>query len=109
MAYESYSYYWIVICKNNWFHRRRNLFAGHAIPLVEADYFSPPPALDNDFAVRCDECGKQHLYCSGDLLRAELELGDNFVAHPLFLEENTEQPRRRDAGSQQKKPESYFG
>ena len=82
--YDDKQYYWVVICRNHWFHRRKNLFFGHTIPLAEADSYSPPPRLDSRFSVRCDDCGKEYLYQPKDLLRAELEPLAEFEAHPLF-------------------------
>jgi hypothetical protein len=37
------SYYWVVICKNQKFHRQQNLYSGHKIPLGETDDFVRAP------------------------------------------------------------------
>jgi hypothetical protein len=84
MSFDS-PYVWVVICKNQRFHRRQNLFFGHKIPLGEADPFLPPPALDNRIHVRCDDCGEEHAYQPTDVMRVELELPDSFTPHPFFL------------------------
>jgi hypothetical protein len=82
--WENDSCCWVVLCKNNWFHKRQNLFAKHRIPLAETDVFSPPPALKDNFTVRCDECHKEYLYKPSDVLRHNQELPVSFVPHPLF-------------------------
>lgn len=79
-------YYWVVICKNNKFHRHQNLFSGHRILLGETDAFMPQPALDGTLPIRCDECGKEYDYRPADVLRCELELPPIFAPHPLFRE-----------------------
>jgi hypothetical protein len=82
--WEETNYCWVVVCKNHWFHRRRNLFHGHRIPLGETDAVSSQPAIQGRFSVRCDDCDKEYLYSSSDLLRYEQELPESFVAHRLF-------------------------
>lgn len=82
--WEDNSYCWVVMCKNNWFHNRGNLFFKHKIPLGETDVYAPPPALKGDFTVRCDECHKEYLYKPSDLLRHDQELPVSFTPHPLF-------------------------
>ena len=82
--WETDSYCWVVICKNNWFHRRRNLFHGYVIPLGETDAFAPRPALDRSFMVQCDNCGKEYSYEPAEVLRLEWELPESFTPHPLF-------------------------
>ena len=77
-------YCWVVICKNHWFHRRKNIFSGHKIPLGEADPFAPCPVPGPPFTVCCDECAKEYLYEPSDVLRLEQPLPDTFVPHPLF-------------------------
>ncbi len=78
-------YVWVVLCKNRRFHARQNLFFGHKIPLGETDAFMPPPNLEGQIYIRCDECGQEYSYKTKDLLRTELELSDSFTSHPLFL------------------------
>jgi hypothetical protein len=77
-------YCWMVVCKNDLFHRHPNIFNVHRIPLGETDAVSPRPRLDKPFAVRCDECGKQYMYQPSEVLRYEMEVPASFVAHPLF-------------------------
>src|SRR6202049_1706560 len=82
--WEDNSSCWVVICKNNWFHNRLNLFFKHQIPLGETDVYAPPPALQGNFTVRCDECHKEYLYKPSDVLRHDQELPVSFTPHPLF-------------------------
>jgi hypothetical protein len=82
--WEDSSYCWVVMCKNNWFHKRVNLFCRHKIPLGETDVYGSPPALKGDFTVRCDECHKEYLYKPSDVLRHDQELPVTFTPHPLF-------------------------
>jgi len=78
------SYCWVVACKNHWFHRRRNLFNVHRIPLVETDAVSTRPPIKQYFVAQCDECFKEHVYKPSDVLRWEMEPPSSFVPHPLF-------------------------
>jgi hypothetical protein len=82
--WEDSGYCWVVLCKNTWFHIRKQLFSSHRIPLGETDAVSPLPALSGPFQVRCDECGAEYTYKRSDLRRYEQELPDSFVPHPLF-------------------------
>jgi hypothetical protein len=82
--WEDNSYCWVVMCKNNWFHKRVNLFFKHKIPLSETDVYTPPPALKSSFTVKCDECHKEYLYKPSDVLRHDQELPASFLPHPLF-------------------------
>ena len=90
MSYNS-QYYWIVLCKNRRYHRRQNLFFGHSIPLGETDAILPPPSLDGKLRVRCDNCGEEYSYKPKEVLRAELEVPDDFTPHPLFQEVGTQE------------------
>jgi hypothetical protein len=74
--WEDNQYCWVVLCKNNWFHLRKNLFFKHKIPLGEADAFSSCPVLDGPFTVRCDECGKEYLYKAS-------EVSDSYLSYSL--------------------------
>jgi hypothetical protein len=74
-----------VVCKNHKFHNRENIYSGHKIPLGETDEFVPPPELDFDFTVRCDDCGAEHSYDAADLMRFQMQLAPDFKPHPLFL------------------------
>jgi hypothetical protein len=82
--WEDNNYCWVVLCKNNWFHRRENLFYKHRIPLAETDVYAPVPALKSNFTARCDECHKEYLYKPSDVLRHDQELPVSFIPHPLF-------------------------
>jgi hypothetical protein len=82
--WEDNRYYWVVLCKNNWYHNVVNLFSRHKIPLGETDVDAPLPALNGNFTVRCDECHKQYLYKPSDVLRHDQELPVSFTPHPLF-------------------------
>jgi hypothetical protein len=83
-TWDNPSYCWIVICKNKRFHRHENTLFGHRVPLGETDAFSPPPAIDGTFQVRCDECGEEYAYRAADILRIEQSLPESFTSHPLF-------------------------
>jgi hypothetical protein len=85
MSFDS-QYVWVVVCKNQRFHKRQNLFFGHKIPLGETDSVMPPPALDDLIRVRCDDCGQEYAYHPKDLVRMELELPDTFAPHPFFAQ-----------------------
>ena len=87
--WEDNSYCWVVLCKNNWFHYRQSLSSKHKIPLAETDAYAPPPALQNSFTVRCDECHKEYRYKSSEVLRHDQELPASFNPHPLFQLEST--------------------
>ena len=82
--WEDRNYCWVVLCKNNWFHNRENIFFKHRIPLGETDVYSLPPALKSNFTVRCDECRKEYVYKPSDVLRHDQELPALFIPHPLF-------------------------
>src|SRR5258706_4345787 len=82
--WEDNNYCWVVLCKNNWFHRRESLFYKHRIPLAETDVYAPVPALKSSFTARCDECHKEYLYKPSDVLRHDQELPVSFIPHPLF-------------------------
>jgi hypothetical protein len=84
VAWQDSNYCWVVVCKNHWFHRRRNLFHGHRIPLGETDAIMSRPAIQGRFSVRCDDCNKEYFYRPSDVVRYEQELSESFVAHPLF-------------------------
>ena len=86
--WEDNSYCWVVLCKNNWFHSRKNLFSKHKIPLAETDVYTPPPSLNGSFTVKCDECNKEYVYKPSDVLRHDQELPASFIPHPLFQAES---------------------
>jgi hypothetical protein len=81
---ENEPYWWVVICKNQKFHRHQNMFSGHKIPLGETDAFAPPPEIDFNLTIRCDECGEEYTYDPADLLRFQMGQQPNFKPHPLF-------------------------
>ena len=83
---EERKYCWIVLCKNDWFHLRKNMIYRPRIALGATDGVKPLPVPNGPFAVRCDECGKEYLYEASDVLRHEEELPASFQAHPLFRE-----------------------
>lgn len=78
-------YFWVVLCKNHSFHKQQNIFFGHKIPLAETDAVLPPPAVNGNLKVRCDECGAEYSYKTTDLVRVELDPPESFTPHPLFL------------------------
>ena len=82
--WEHSAHAWVVICRNVKIHRHVNVNAGHKIPLAETDAFSPPPAINRPFTVRCDACGMEYEYELGEVLRLEMELPASFKPHPLF-------------------------
>jgi hypothetical protein len=82
--WEDSRYFWVVPCKNHWFHIRKNLFFRHRILLAETDAITPRPAIDTRFTVRCDQCGKEYLYKPSEVLRSEQEPAESFTPHPLF-------------------------
>lgn len=77
-------YYWVVICKNRRFHHKGNTSYEHHIRLGETDAFSALPMLTEKITVRCDRCGEEYSYKPKDVIRAEIEVLDGFVPHPLF-------------------------
>jgi hypothetical protein len=70
---EYEEYYWVVLCKNHPYHRKQSLAAGHPILLGETDCVSPPPDLEMNFLVTCDDCGKEFTYNPRELLRHQTE------------------------------------
>ena len=82
-AWANPSYCWVVICKNAKAHHSANLMVGHKIPLAETDPFEPLP-VSGPFSVLCDECGEEHSYDPGEVLRLEFELPNGFTTHPRF-------------------------
>jgi hypothetical protein len=87
--WEDSHYFWVVLCKNHWFHFRKNLFFRHRIALAETDAITPRPAVDCRFRVRCDECGKEYLYKDSEVMRFEQDPPELFTPHPLFRDEGT--------------------
>ena len=84
---ENSTYCWVVICKNTWFHLRKNRFHGHRIPLGVTDAITPRPAIDERFEARCDDCGKEYLYKPSEVVRYEQEPPPSFTPHPLFRDD----------------------
>ena len=87
--WEDSRYFWVVHCKNHWFHARKNLFFRHRIPLAETDAYTSRPAIDCRFRARCDECGKEYMYKPSEVVRLELEPPESFTPHPLFHDEGS--------------------
>jgi hypothetical protein len=83
MSYDS-PYAWIVVCKNEKFHRRDNAFFGYKIALAETDPFASPPSFEGTFRARCDKCGQEYAYNHHELMKLELDLPGDFKPHPLF-------------------------
>lgn len=83
---EYEEYYWVVLCKNHPYHRGQSHAARHAILLGETDSVSPPPLLETNFLVTCDDCGKEYTYNPRELLRHLTEPPASFSAHPLFAD-----------------------
>ena len=83
MEYST-DYFWVVICKNHRFHHKNNTSYEHRIILGEADAFTPLPMLTDQVKVRCDKCGEEYSYKPKDVLRAEMEVPEAYVVHPLF-------------------------
>lgn len=85
--WEDNRYFWVVFCKNYWFHLRQNIMVRHRILLAETDAVSPRPPIDQRFMVRCDLCGKEYLYKPSEVRRCEQqEVPESFSPHPLFAE-----------------------
>ena len=76
-------YFWVVLCKNEKFHRRLNPAHSHRIPLGQTDTISGKP-VNTPFRVRCDSCGSEYLYMPSDVMRWEMEARQSFKPHPLF-------------------------
>ena len=82
--YDDYRYFWVVLCKNRWFHLRQNVFFRHRIFLGETDGHTARPAVDQRFKVRCDGCGKEYYYEPSEVRQSEEEPPESFTPHPLF-------------------------
>jgi hypothetical protein len=89
--WEDNRYFWVVLCKNRWFHIRESLSLNYRqrIPLGETNAFTACPVGNWTFNVRCDKCGKEYSYRAADLLRFEMEPPESFTPHPLFREGDT--------------------
>lgn len=81
---EQDQYFWAVLCKNHRFHKQQNLFFAHKIVLAEADAFIPPPEVQSELKIRCDDCGQEYSYQSKELVRIVLAYPPSFMPHPLF-------------------------
>jgi len=83
---ETDKYYWVVTCKNTEFHRMKNPFAEHRVPLAQTDVHAAHPDTMGHFSVRCDECGKEYSYEAQDVFKG---LGNPavFTPHPRFSSE----------------------
>jgi hypothetical protein len=76
-------YFWVVLCKNEKFHRRLNPAHSHRIPLGQTDTVSDQP-VSTPFQARCDSCGSEYVYMPSDVMRWEMEAPQSFDPHPLF-------------------------
>jgi len=90
--WEDISYCWVVTCKNHIYHIPRNFIYRHKIPLAGADAVTSRPPINGPFRARCDMCGKEYVYKPSEVLRAEKELPEGFIAHPAFREEQGSKP-----------------
>jgi hypothetical protein len=90
--WEDNRYFWVVLCKNRWFHMRESLSLNYRqrIPLGETDAVTPSPIGNLTFNVRCDKCGKEYSYRASDVLKFEMEPPESFTPHPLFAEGGTD-------------------
>ncbi len=61
-------------------HYNANMMFGHKIPLVETDPFESLP-VTGPFLVQCDECGQEHSYDPGEVLRIEMSTSETFTTH----------------------------
>lgn len=77
-------YCWVVVCKNDSFHRHPNIYNVHRIPLGQTDAVEPCPPIKSAFWVQCDECKKKYAYKPSEVLRWEMEAPPSFVPHALF-------------------------
>jgi len=82
---QELQYCWVVTCKNYEFHRERNPFHGHRIPLGKTDEQMPRPDIPQWLVVRCSDCSKEFQYDRSEVLRFQLQLPERFIPHPLFL------------------------
>ena len=72
-------------CKNYEFHREKNPFHGHRIPLGKMDEQMTRPDIPERLVVRCSDCSKEFQYDRSEVLRFQLQLPERFTPHPLFL------------------------
>jgi len=77
-------YFWVVTCKNDRFHQKENISYHHRIVLGETDSYVSLPMLPVEFKVRCDSCGEEYSYTRKEVLRAEVQVRETFIPHPLF-------------------------
>ena len=99
--WQDANYFWVVLCKNHWFHMRQNIFFRHRIPLSQTDAVSALLPLSKAFTVQCDDCRKTYTYEPKDVQRVELELPQSFKPHPLFREdaEAPQEKKKRAKGA----------
>ena len=76
-------YFWVVLCKNEKFHRHLNPAHSHRIPLGQTETITGKP-VNTPFRVRCDSCGSEDVYMPSDVMRWEMEAPRSFEPHPLF-------------------------
>jgi hypothetical protein len=75
--------YWVVTCKNTEFHREKNPFAGHRIPLAEAEPHAEHPRVIDHFVASCDECGVEYPYEGRNVFKWTGK-PVSFAPHPQF-------------------------
>jgi len=65
------AYYWVVSCKNLHYHRAKNPFQSHRIPLCVTGEHTSRPELPAHLNVRCDDPGCNHVdrYDEADVIR----------------------------------------
>ncbi|SRR5258708_9165937 len=51
------------------------------------------------FRVRCDECGKEHVYKPSEVLRSDQEPAESFTPHPLFRDTTPDMGQQRSNSS----------
>jgi hypothetical protein len=65
---DEQQHYWVVTCKNFEYHREKNPFAGHRIPLARTEVGAAHPDHLGRFSVVCDECGREFTYESSEVI-----------------------------------------
>jgi hypothetical protein len=74
----------VVVCKNHRFHHKGNVGYEHRILLGETDAYASLPMLPDKVKIRCEGCGEEYSYKRTEVLRAEVQVPEAFVPHPLF-------------------------
>jgi hypothetical protein len=79
--------------------RAGDLYALSPILLGQTDPVSPPPHLEIDFRVTCDDCGKEYKYSPRQILRYETKPAASFIPHPLFTDSDSAPITQQAGGS----------